>query len=119
MGTPMRRFIALTAACGLAFASSGCDAKTQKAFHAEVARHCYVTKVGPTVVASVVASSAPSGGPSALHALCTDQAWRMLVTNECGTSERIPSMFEVPDPARRVTIDTFGGNHTVVHIDLR
>lgn len=102
----MRKFSAVTATAGLALACCGCDAATEKALHEEIVRHVYSEQLGPVVVASIVGSAAPCGGPSMLHALCTDHAWGVLFAS-AGTkpdAEFVPSMFEVPDPNRPVQI---------------
>jgi hypothetical protein len=102
----MRHLTMLGGVAALALAYCGCDAKTDKAVMQEVMRYGYVEGNSRWVVTSIVGASAPSGGPAALNALCTDQAWRMWVAREAPEFEHVPSMFELPDPNRPAKITT-------------
>ena len=98
----MRRFTTLGGVAALALASCGCGVKVdttalRQQVMRQVMRYGYVRGNAPWLVTSIVGASAPSGGPAALNALCTDQAWRMIIGRQFPEFEHVPSMFE-PDP---------------------
>ena len=83
---------------------------TPDEFEYELARFWLVegeNKFAAAVVGSIVAGSAPPGGPPPLGTLMTDAGWRlMLVTAspEIGRLPWVPSPLDAPDPELRVKV---------------
>ena len=105
----MQKRLTLTASSTLAFFAGGCDAGSEKALLDEFQREMYTRDLGPVVLASIVFASVPAGAPSALSALCTDRAWGMAAASfttdpDSPETTYVPSMFETPDPTRRIII---------------
>ena len=108
----MRQLIAFGVVVA-ALTCCGCDAKSKNAITQECLRYGYVEDIGPMVVASIVGASASPSGPAGLNCLCTDQTWRMWMRAKAPEFEHVPSMFEAPDPNRRVKITNISRSNEI------
>ena len=64
----------------------------------------FMSWLASMVHAASVGTSAPSGGPAVLNALCSDAGWRMLYAREIPGLKHPPSPLDVPDPNRPVKV---------------
>jgi hypothetical protein len=109
------RAVKLLGIIAVAAASSGCTQKsTSKALtpdesEYEMARFCLVEcepRLAADIVLSVVAASAPPGGPPPLGTLCADAGWRLWIAREPHFQRLkwVPSPLDSPDPDTRIKI---------------
>jgi hypothetical protein len=68
-------------------------------------------QTGPVIISSIVAASAPPGGPVGLSTFCADARWRMGMARPEAGLVRIPSVLELPDP--RVQFSPDGREFTI------
>jgi hypothetical protein len=98
----------------LAVAAAGCqDPRRPQKAHSpdehryEIARYGLVqSDLAPLLVASIVAASAPPGGPPPLAPLCADAGWRLRYAQVDGFEDlglkRVPSLLDTSDPDLRI-----------------
>lgn len=97
------RAIGALLTCGTAL-SLACTPQHQEGMKAEFVREVYKSPIGAAYVVGVLGSGVPSGGPSSLHAVGMDLAWRSFVGRHFEMSGPAPSPFDPLDPNRLVEI---------------
>ena len=110
------RAIVALLACGTAL-SLGCTPQQQEGLKAESVREVYGSPVGAAYVVGVIGSGVPSGGPSPLHAVGMDLAWRSVLGRTFEMSGLAPSPFDHIDPNRPVQFRKV--NETTTEIIIR
>lgn len=96
----MRKFIAIAAVACVTACQFGCDPKFPKGFGKVAALYVYThdKTACPAAVAFIVGSAAPSGGPSGLHALATDQIMPAALASEDPEEAGFPLMLKPLPP---------------------
>lgn len=97
-----------------ALSLGSCTPAQNEALKVEFAREASLSVFGPPHVVSVVGSAVPSGGPSGLHAVGMDLAWRSLTARIFEVKGLGPSPFDVLDPNRPVQVRTRGDTTEII-----